>query len=273
MQIQYHPEKNLLETHGYFKVPGTHLYTVLHQVEDPVARVLLVGAFASERHNSYLPWVRWARYLAERRIEVLRYDYRGIGESRGVFEDMTFEDWNEDVQLLVEWLQGRSPDVPLVLHGLELGALLAGKAFHDGKGDVLLLWSPPSNANQALRSTLLRWVGLEQMLKFGEERKSASDYIRRIEQGAPIEVEGYEWSAKLWRDSFNLDLPPAMADDESAAAAYNKPVKILKLPKQAAPLVKGGAVGHDEVKDFSWLFAPNADWITTASARMQGGGK
>ena len=58
--------KRLPEHAGYFEVPGAHLYTVLHEVKDPVARVLLVGPFASERHISYLPWVRWARYLAAR---------------------------------------------------------------------------------------------------------------------------------------------------------------------------------------------------------------
>ena len=84
MQTQLHTDDALMEHAGYFKVSGAYLYTVLHEVPDPLARVLLVGPFASERHNSYLPWVRWARYLAAKRIEVLRYDYRGIGESTGV---------------------------------------------------------------------------------------------------------------------------------------------------------------------------------------------
>jgi alpha/beta superfamily hydrolase len=136
----------LMEQARYFTVPGEHLYTVLHQVPDPIARVLLVGPFASERHFSYHPWVRWARYLAARRIEVLRYDYRGIGESTGTFEDMSFENWSEDVQLLAEWFSHQSPRVPLMLHGLELGAILAAKSFQTGTGDALLLWAPPANA-------------------------------------------------------------------------------------------------------------------------------
>ena len=200
MQSPLHPNRQLQEHAGYFPVSGAHLYTVLHEVIDPVARVLLVGPFASERHNSYLPWVRWARFLAAQKIEVLRYDYRGIGESTGAFEQMTFADWSQDVRLLGAWLETRSPHAPLVLHGLGLGAVLAGRAFDEGIGEGLLLWSPPENANQALRATLVRWVGLEQIFKFGNDRKSASNHIRALEQGTSLEVDGYRWSAGLWQD-------------------------------------------------------------------------
>lgn len=250
-----------MEHAGYFEVSGAHLYTVLHEVEEPVARVLLAGPFASERHNSYLPWVRWARYLAANQIEVLRYDYRGIGESTGVFDEMTFEDWGEDVQLLSGWLSERSPHAPYLLHGLELGAVLAGKAFHEGFGDGLLLWSAPSTANQALRSTLVRWVSLEQIFKRPDERRTASDYIRELEGGTPQEVEGYCWSTKLWRESFEFTLPEDLATEASAALAYRRPVRSLKLGKDAVPLAKGGTPAHDEFKDFTSLFAPNLAWI------------
>jgi hypothetical protein len=248
------------EEAGYFEVAGTHLYTVLHRVSKPLARVLLVGPFASERQNSYLPWVRWARYLAARRFEVLRYDYRGVGESLGQFEEATFKDWSDDLQVLGKWFMNREPALPFFLHGLEIGGLLASGSFQSGMGDALLLWSPPADANQALRSTLLRWVGLEQLLKPGAERRSAGDYIRELEQGKSIEVEGYQWSAGLWRDAFVWKLP-AEVDSEPGAKVGQRPVRIVKLPKEAAPLVKGGFVGADEVKDFNWLFAENAEWI------------
>jgi len=261
-----------MEHAGYYKVSGAYLYTVVHEVPDPLARVLLVGPFASERHNSYLPWVRWARYLAANGIEVLRYDYRGIGESTGVFDEMGFDHWREDLELLTDWLKSRSPQVPLVLHGLEIGALLAANAFHSGIGSGLLLWSPPANAHQALRSTLLRWVGLEHLYKPSEEVRPASEYIRQLEQGASVEVEGYQWSSSLWRDSFGVNLPASMIDESTAASAYDRPVRIVKLDKQATPLVKGGFVGYDEAKDFSWLFAPNADWIAAVPRRAQGDG-
>jgi pimeloyl-ACP methyl ester carboxylesterase len=252
------------ERGGYFEVPGAHLYTVLHRVSKPIGRVLLVGPFAGERHSSYIPWVLWARYLAERGIEVLRYDYRGIGESSGAFEEMSFSDWSEDVHLLARWLKEQTPEVPLVLHGLGVGALLASRAFHGGVGEVLLLWSPPESANQALRSAVVRWINVEQLFKYGDERKPASAFIQELERGSSVEVEGYQFSGKLWQNSFLFDMPPAMRDDASARAEYKKPVRILKLTREAAPLVKAGTVADDRAKDFSWLFHENWQWIAAS---------
>ncbi len=198
---------------------------------------------------------------------MLRYDYRGIGESTGAFEDMTFQDWLEDVLLLAEWFNRLRPPVPLILHGLEVGGLLAAKAFQSGIGDALLLWSPTANANQALRATLLRWVGLEQLLRYSNERVTASDRIRQLEQDFPVEVEGYQWSPQLWRDSFSFQLPPEMEDEESASRIYSKPIKIVVLGSDSAPLAKKGIVGGgDEIKDLSWLYAENFGWISEALA-------
>ena len=282
------------EDPGYFAVPGAHLYTVLHRVVDPLARVLLVGPFASERHSTYTPWVRWARYLAEHNIEVLRYDYRGIGESTGSFEEMTFDDWEEDLRLLVGWLRQRSPNVPLILNGLQLGAVLAGRAFDHGAGDALLLWAPPVTANEALKATLKRRVGFEQVLKIGDERKPASDYIRQMEQGCSVEVDGYLWSADLWRNSLLFGIPPGLSDEGSEHLFRGKPVRVVKLDKQVDPghtreqsdqdidfnrlradifkLNGDNLRWHHTFKFwsefkpyFSWLFADNLEWIARAA--------
>jgi len=256
---------NPVEQAGYFEVPGEHLYTVLHAVKDPIARVLLVGPFAPERHLSYLPWIRWARYLAARRVECLRYDYRGVGESTGSFEGMTFSDWLEDVELLSRWLRQRSPEVPLVLHGLEMGGILAALAFEKDLADALVLWSPPTNCNQAIRSCLLPRIAAEQLFKYGDDRKPASDYLRRLDEGEVLEMAGYRWSGRLWHDSFKFGLPECMRDEASAASVLKRPVRILKLDKNSVPLIKGSSIGYEGInKDFAELFADNFQWITTA---------
>lgn len=257
-----------VEQAGYFQVPGAHLYTVLHEVPDPVARVLLVGPFGPERNSSYTPWVRWARYLAARGIECLRYDYRGVGESTGIFEEMSFGHWSEDIELLAHWLKSRTPGVPLVLHGLELGALLASQAFAANLGDALLLWSPPKSAHELLRAGLLRRIALDNMSKDGNERKQTADYLRQLET-EPVEVEGYRWSGRLWREALQLELPADVEQDNAAAPARSRPVKMVRLDKDTDPLINGSMYISTN-PDLGDLFADNFGWIATALASKLG---
>jgi len=263
VKSQHSSRPCLPEEAGYFSVPGAHVYTVVHQVKEPLARVFLIGPLASERHFSYHPWVRWARYLAERQIEVVRFDYRGVGESTGLFEEMSFENWSEDVELLGQWIEDQTPRVPVLLHGLEIGAILAARSFKKGRGDALLLWSPPDNANQALRSSLLQWAGLEQLYESPRNRRPASEFIRRLEDGVCIEVQGYLWSGRLWRDSFQFVLPSTLQDGILSDEAGHRPVKISILARDTAPLVKPHLM-YDEMKDIRWLYSDTFSWVSEA---------
>ncbi len=249
-----------VECARYFAVNDAHLYTVQHRVPNPIARVLLIGPLASERHFAYHPWVRWARYLALNGIESLRYDYRGVGESTGVFENMSFADWSEDVRLLATWSASQLPRVPLVLHGLEIGAILAGRAFEAGLGNALLLWSPPAAANDALHSNLRSWAGLEQLYESPDNRRPTSDYIRRLEHGDTVEVQGYKWSGRLWSDSMSFCLPERLRGDTETDPELAQFVRKVELKRDAAPLVKPHLM-YDEVRDLTWLYSENLRWI------------
>jgi hypothetical protein len=56
-----------------------------------------------------------------------------------------------------------------------------------------------------------------------------------------------------------------MNNESCCVEAYKKPVKIVKLGKEAAPLVKPH-FGNDETKDFSWLYSSNYEWVAGALA-------
>ena len=201
-RLQY---RSLGERAGYFEVPGAHLYTVLHHVDQPVARVLLVGPFASERHSSYIPWVYWARYLAAKGIEVLRYDYRGIGESDGVFEEMSFaplESGRSSPGRLAERpVAGSAHSCSMVLGW---GRSWLRLAFHSGLGEVAatLVAAGKCEPGASIGTRAMDKRGAA--FKYGDERKPPSAFIQDLERGSPVEVEGYQWSGKLWQDSFHV---------------------------------------------------------------------
>jgi hypothetical protein len=105
---------------------------------------------------------------------------------------------------------------------------------------------------------------VEQLFKYGDDRKPPSAFIQELESGLPVDVEGYQWSGKLWRESFQVHLPATLQDEVTARAEYGRPVRIVKLTKDAAPLVKAGTVADDRAKDFTWLFLENWKWIATS---------
>lgn len=252
------------ERAGYLQVAEEHLYTVLHPVAKAHLRVLLVGSFAQERNSTYLPLVRWARYLAMHGVEVLRFDARGVGESTGEFQRMSFSTWQDDIRLLVHWCRLHLPEAPLVLHGLGLGALLAANVFRTGVGDGLLLWSSPPSANAMLRSELKRWLTVENMKKVPADRKPLSFYVNTLEQGGSLEVNGYCWTADFWRDSLQCVFPSSMADGEAGTPDDGRPVRIVALGKAAIPLVRGGIAGYEESNELEWLYSETLSWMQGA---------
>jgi esterase/lipase len=182
---------------------------------------------------------------------------------------MTLSDWMQDVTQLYAWLKSQSPDAPVIFNGLGFGALFAARLFHEGAGDGLILWSPPSDANTLLRSTLANWATLQKFGKLAEEQKSFAHYVQQFEKEGSLEVNGYVWSAKLWRESFGFTLPTCMTDAARASEACHRPVSITILAKDASPLLKEGVPGYEEAKDFEWLFSTNFDWITSTLAVHQ----
>jgi hypothetical protein len=63
-----------------------------------------------------------------------------------------------------------------------------------------------------------------------------------------------------------------MDNEESAIHKYGRPVKSTVLAANAAPLAKKGIVGGgDEIRDLSWLYSDNFEWINGALTSFVGG--
>ncbi|MCX5660267.1 MAG: alpha/beta hydrolase [Planctomycetota bacterium] len=263
------------ESAGFLNVGGEQLYYVLHAAggaaPERAPRVLLVGPFASDRSHMYIGWVRWARYLASSGFEVMRFDGRGTGESSGQQAEVSFSTWLEDVEACVKWLDARGTR-PLTIHGMGGAALMAAKAFRRGLGDSLLLWAPPDSGRDLLMGLLRRRLASDMAL--GASKPGGRDaYIALLESGKSIEVDGFEWSPALWRESaeYTLMLPDAA---ESGRPRPHKTVaadvgvsRLYAGERQGAPQ-RGKAVAkrHPLNPDMSDFFAGNVAWIRESLA-------
>lgn len=100
----------LTPAHGA-RIHGWHLTR-------PGARATLLHLHGNAGHLEYRRQLVTA--LAGLGVNVLAIDYRGYGKSEGGFPNERSA--NEDARAAYDWLRGRQPSLPVVLHGESLGA-------------------------------------------------------------------------------------------------------------------------------------------------------
>lgn len=211
------------------------VYCILYPAKGTLrARVLVVGPFATERERSYLWCVSWARELARAGFEVLRFDYRGTGESSGDFDRMTFASWKSDVAGLCSSFRRRAPQAPLVLHGIRMGALLACEIFMGGGSDGLLLWAAPAGGREHLWDTMRRNMMAEMLLMPHLPPTTREELVASLEAGKKVNIDGYFWTRDLWKEA--ADHPLALP-----SASETRPWH--RFDPVASPL-PGGALDH-----------------------------
>lgn len=102
-----------------FDCRGDKLLGVLHEPAESAGElgVLIVVGGPQYRVGSHRQFVRMARVLAGAGFPVLRFDYRGMGDSEGT--SRTFEAIDDDIRAAVDVMTGSAPGVRrIVLFGL-----------------------------------------------------------------------------------------------------------------------------------------------------------
>jgi uncharacterized protein len=108
-----------IETPVSFRCGDADLIGMVHTPDDSAPRrgVLIVVGGPQYRIGSHRQFLLLARALAENGIAAMRFDYRGLGDSGGVFAG--FENIDDDIHAAADAFQEAVPDIEeIILWGL-----------------------------------------------------------------------------------------------------------------------------------------------------------
>ncbi|MGE0030166.1 MAG: alpha/beta fold hydrolase [Steroidobacteraceae bacterium] len=183
-------------------------------------------------------FVSFARDLAARGLAVLRFDYRGEGDSDRPFEQSDLTTRLEDTAAAIEELKRQVPEVGRVtLIGLRLGATIAA-AVAATRNDVdrLVLWDPVTDGAEYMQS-VLRTNLMAQMAIHRKVIESREQLVERLDRGETVNVEGYMVPGTLFRGVSGLRLADMLA-------VRQVPAQVVSIsPRPAPPRADLAALG------------------------------
>lgn len=128
----------------FFGDSAQALYGVYHPPMTHPAKtegVLLCPPFGQEYMRSHRAYRQLAMLLSKKGYPVLRFDYRGTGDSSMDIEDISIDDWIADIVTAANELKETAQVASIHIVGLRLGSLLASRAIDEGlEVKKLALW-------------------------------------------------------------------------------------------------------------------------------------
>ena len=184
---------------------------------EPTGGLVFCAPLFEERKSAHRAMVEAARALCEAGFLVLRFDYRGCGDSPGAFSDSGPDDWDADAQVafsaLADALGVAAPGdaaaartgPPLGLLGLRYGAVCALRTAVAQAADFLILWEPVLSGRDYLDEEC-RKAMVSGMVTFGRGRGSRRFMHDELAAGRQVDLDGYAVSPLLGQALQDLDL-------------------------------------------------------------------
>jgi uncharacterized protein len=193
----------------FFFPDGTgRLFGVYHEASGsaPGLPFVFCHPFGEEKLWTHRVFVTFARALAGRGHPVLRFDYRGNGDSSGAFADSSIATALDDLDVAIETIKARTGATGVGLVGLRLGATLAATAAHR-RTDVsrLVLWAPIVDGARYAQD-LLRINVTTQLAVYREVRQDRVALVEAMRQGQTANVDGYEVGFAMYEGLTGLSL-------------------------------------------------------------------
>lgn len=182
-----------------FEVEGEKIFGIFHRPlnpkKTPYPAVIISHGMAGHKTGRYRVYVDLATELSKRGIGVLRFDYRGSGDSEGNFESITLNDEVKDLIEAIEWVKN-DPQVDndrIGLFGRSFGGTIAIMAAAEVTGvKSIALWAPLFSAQQ--------WKDKWDFIN------TNTDDMEKVEEFRTI--NGQLGGLEFYDNLFNLDIKP-----------------------------------------------------------------
>lgn len=159
--------------------------------------VLLCYPFGQEYMRAHRAFRQLANSLAKNGLHVLRFDYRGTGDSACDLYEVNCADWLQDIETAIQELKDMSGVSKVTLVGLRLGGLLAGTvAARNRAVSSLVVWDPVINAGDYL-------IDLRQQAASASHDKRESNFI---DSEGGVHFNGFCMSSSFQKSMSDLNL-------------------------------------------------------------------
>ena len=163
------------------KNKGEKIFGILHRPlhVTQVPAVVICPGFAGNKCGKFRLFVTLGKELAKRGIAVLRFDYRGAGDSEGEFQDITLEGKVSDTLKCLEFLAQDSQIDPqrLGLLGRSLGGAIAILTARQFAIKSLVLWAPVFKSDP--------WRQLWESFQANPDNQKKQEILRHLPANIP----------------------------------------------------------------------------------------
>ena len=199
-----------------FLSAGERVVATLHlPAAAPAPGVVVCHGFTGHRIEAHFLFVKAARALCAAGLAVLRFDFRGSGESAGSFRDMTISGEIADALAALEFMRAEPAVDPerIALLGLSLGGLVAAcAAARDGGVSALVLWSAVAHLER-LFERLLPEFGEAPVLDY-QGWGLGRAFLEELPQIQPLEtVTGFAGPGLVVHGTRDESVPPSDGKD------------------------------------------------------------
>ncbi|MEO1524136.1 MAG: alpha/beta fold hydrolase [Planctomycetota bacterium] len=211
---------------GFFGSDSTPLFGVHHsprRTVDQAKCVVLCPPIGQEYLRTHWALRLIANQLTRKGFHVLRFDYRGLGDSSGEpFDVKSIDEWRCDIETAVDFLKETTGAETVMLFGLRTGASLAAEVT-SVRTDVhsLVAWEPIYEGREYLDQ--LREVHQTMIDLWWQEVRTVNDASFEELLGTRYQRDLIQ-SIEQWTVDFDtLEVPQLIVELESSPSERPRP--------------------------------------------------